>query len=334
MQAVVLTSPGSLDSLVLQQVPDPVPSAGEAVVRVHCAALNHRDLWIVRGKYAKIQTPVILGSDGAGVVEAVHDKEDSAWIGRHVIIDPSMDWGADSRAQGDGYSILGMPKNGTFAEKVCIPVSQIHEMPAHLNFKQAAALPLAGLTAFRALFTQGELGSGDRVLITGIGGGVAAMALAFAVAAGNDVAVSSRHEEKIEKAKDCGARMGVVISDPEVSAKVKAMGGFDLVIDGVGGPMIQPILNWTKPGGRIVVYGAEAGLPEAIDLRKIFWKQLTIRGSTMGTPQDFRKMLEFVNRHRIQPRVDTVWSMADVRLALERMGDALQMGKIVIHIQS
>ena len=172
----------------LTDVPPPVPKAGEAIVRLQAAALNRRDFWITKGLYPNVRVPATLGSDGAGRVTAVGPGGHEAWVDQEVIIDPSLAWGPDPRYQGADFHILGMPTDGTFAEEVVVPVSQLHRKPAHLTWEQAAALPLAGVTAFRALVSQGKLQRDQRVLITGIGGGVATHALQFARALGAEVA--------------------------------------------------------------------------------------------------------------------------------------------------
>ena len=168
----------------------PTPSAGEALVRIAAAALNHRDVYISHGQYPGIETPIILGSDGCGTVEAV-SGDGADWVGKEVIINPSLNWGDDPRVQGDDFSILGLPRSGTFAGYVTVPIENLAVKPPHLAAEAAAALPLAGVTAWRALMTRGAMRSGDRVLISGVGGGVALFALQFAVAGGAEVYVTS-----------------------------------------------------------------------------------------------------------------------------------------------
>ncbi|MDB6165815.1 MAG: NADPH:quinone reductase, partial [Lacunisphaera sp.] len=207
MNAILITEVKK--SVVFQQVPDPIPTAVRAIVRLKAAALNHRDLWIQLGLYAGIKLPVIPGSDGAGIVESVGDGADQSWVGREVIINPSLDWGHDDRAQGPQFRILGLPDSGTFAEKISIPATNLTPKPAHLSWQQAGALPLAGMTAWRALFTRAQLIGGERVLVTGVGGGAALFALQFAAAAGAEVWVTSGSPEKIARAQTLGAAGGV-----------------------------------------------------------------------------------------------------------------------------
>eukprot|EP00659_Diplonema_papillatum_P003273 gene3273-5132_t len=189
-------------------VPALLKGRHEALIRVHAAALNHRDNWMTMGLYPRMRFGGTLGSDGCGVVVAVSDDEDKEWLSKRVVLDPSVGWGVDIRAPVKGFSILGMPVDGTFAEFVKIPVANLRPAPAHLSDQQAASLPLAGGTAYRALITKGEAKAGDCVLVTGIGGGVALFALQFAVALGCRVYVTSSSDEKLKKAEGLGACCG------------------------------------------------------------------------------------------------------------------------------
>src|SRR5579872_7239867 len=196
MHALVLT--GKNEPILLQDRAIPQAAAGEAIVKVYAAALNHRDVWIQKGLYAGLKYPIVPGSDGAGVVESGGSED---WIGKEVIINPALHWGSSPTHQDqETFQILGLPDDGTFAEYVKVPVSSLVGKPAHLSFEEAAAIPLASATAYRALFTRAQLRPGEKVLITGIGGGVALAALVMAVAAGAHVYVSSSDEEKIAKA--------------------------------------------------------------------------------------------------------------------------------------
>jgi zinc-binding alcohol dehydrogenase/oxidoreductase len=206
MKALVLNAIKT--PLALEDHPAPSPAAGEAVVALKAAALNRRDYWITQGMYPGIMLPVVLGSDGAGVVASVGTNVDAAWQGREVIIDPGLDWGDSEAAQSTKFHILGLPRDGTFADQVVVPATQLHDKPLHLTWQEAAALPLAGVTAYRALFSQGGLQRGDALLITGIGGGVATFALQFAIAAGANVWVTSSSDEKIARAVALGAKGG------------------------------------------------------------------------------------------------------------------------------
>jgi zinc-binding alcohol dehydrogenase/oxidoreductase len=330
MNAAVFTA--LKQPIALQSVADPVAIPGSAVVRLKAAALNHRDLWIQVGLYANIKLPLIPGSDGAGVVESVGTDADKPWLGREVIINPSLDWGPDLRAQGPAFRILGMPDNGTFAEKISVPVVNLAPKPAHFSWEQAAALPLAGLTAWRALFTRARLQSGERVLITGVGGGVALFALQFAAAAGAEVWVTSGSPDKIARALSLGARGGMNYRDAgwAVALQQQAGGLFDVIVDSAGGEGFASLIELTRPGGRIVFFGATTGNPKGLDLRKCFFRQINVLGTTMGSPADFAGLTQFVATHRITPVVDRVFPLVAAEAALRHMEAGAQFGKIVL----
>lgn len=332
MRAVVLHRQGPPEELKVEELPDPVAPPGGAVVRLHGAALNHRDAWIRQGLYARIRLPAVLGSDGAGVVEAVGEGVDASWLGRRVVIDPNIDWGPDPRVQGPDYRILGMPDQGTLAERIAQPVARLHEVPAHLSVAEAAALPLAGVTAFRALATRGEPRPGDHVLVTGIGGGVATFALLFARALGCQVSVTSGSDEKLARARELGASWTANYRAPDWAKGLVKQAGRppDVIVDGAGGPGFNQLIAIAGPAARVVTYGATQGLPSEVDLRRIFFRQLDVRGSTMGTPADFAAMLALVARHQLRPVIDGVWPLAEAVEANRRLEQGGQLGKIVL----
>jgi zinc-binding alcohol dehydrogenase/oxidoreductase len=305
-----------------QEVEMPAEMPGRALVRLHAAALNHRDVYITQGLYAGITMPCILGSDGAG-----------EYLGRKVLIFPSLDWGDNPRAQGRQFRVLGMPDNGTFAEYISIPEAHVYDWPEHLTAVEAAALPLAGVTAWRTLFTRCQCIAGEKVLITGIGGGVALMALQFAIAAGAEVYVTSGSVEKLEKAVALGAKGGANYKEAGWDKQLKEMaGGFDVVIDSAGGPEFHRLLGLCQPGARIGMYGGTLGKMDGISPQLLFWKQISLLGATMGTAADFRQMLDFVVQHQLRPVVDSVWPMAKGGEAFERMAAGSQFGKITLDI--
>ncbi len=335
MNAVVLRELGQAAHVLrLEHVPDPAPGPGQAVVRLKAAALNHRDSWIRRGLYAGIKLPVILGSDGAGSVEAVGAGVDKAWIGRDVIVNPSLDWGPDPRAQGPHFRILGLPDDGTYAERVVVPAKNLFVKPSALSWTDAAAVPLAGLTAYRALVTRAAVARGDTVLVTGIGGGVATFALRFALHLGARVIVTSGSDGKIARAKALGATGGVNYHEEGWGKAVQALcdGGPDVIVDSAGHLAFPTLLDVAKPGARIVTFGATTGSPTTLEIRKIFWKQISILGSTMGTPDEFGAMLRLFDDGTLRPVVDQVFPLAETALAHERMDDAGQFGKLVLSI--
>jgi NADPH:quinone reductase-like Zn-dependent oxidoreductase len=320
MKSMVLD--GVEQPLVMKELPDLAAGDGETVVTLKAAALNHRDVWIQAGKYAGLKFPIILGSDGSGVLAN----------GSAVIINPSLDWGTQQRGFGPAFRILGLPNDGTFAQQVKVPSVNIAPKPAHLTHEQAAALPLAGLTAYRALFSRSNLQAGERVLITGIGAGTAQFALQFALAAGAQVHVTSGSDEKIAQAKALGAQGGANYTDPNWVQTLTAVGGFDVIIDSAGGDGFLQLIELAATGGRIAFFGATQGNPSKFELRRVFWKQVSLLGTTMGSPKDFADMTDFVARHKITPIVDQVVPLADANHAMQRMAKGQQTGKLVLSI--
>jgi len=329
MQAAVLE--GVEKPLVTRAVADPVPAPGWAVVRLQAAALNHRDLWIQRGRYPGLKFPIVPGSDGAGVVQAVGADGDREWVGRSVVINPGLDWGADPRAQGPQFRFLGLPENGTLAEAVAVPVANLAPRPGHLSAEQSAALPLAGLTAWRALFARGGLRAGETALITGVGGGVALCGLQFALATGATVFVTSGSAAKLARARELGAAGAANYHDANWAAQLQRQAGaFDLVLDSAMGEGLAPLIELTRRGGRIVFYGATTGNPPGFDARKVFFRQISLLGTTGGSPADFAAMLSMVETRNLVPVIDTVRPLSEGEAGLRRMESSAQFGKIVL----
>jgi zinc-binding alcohol dehydrogenase/oxidoreductase len=334
MRAIVLAALGVADSLRMEQRPDLRPGPDEAVVCLHAAALNRRDVFIRKGQYAGIKLPIILGSDGAGEVVDVGERVDSAWKARQVVIDPSLNWGPDERAQGSGFNILGLPVNGTYAEMVVVPAANLHPKAAHLSWEEAAAVPLASVTAYRALVTRARVQAGETVLITGIGGGVATTALVLARHLGAKVYVTSGHESKLDAARRLGAMGGVNHhKDDWVQSLIADIGSRpDVIVDGAGGETFNKARDALKPGGRLVSYGATLGPAQHVEVRRIFWKQLNVLGSTMGPPSDFAAMLKMYETGRLKPVIDKVFPLEQAGDAHIRLEAGDQFGKIVLRI--
>lgn len=332
MKAIVLHEKGEPENLKFEDWPDPTPGPNEVVVKLHAAALNHRDVWIRKGMYAGLKFPIVLGSDGAGEVVALGSDVPQELLGQAVVINPGMDWGSDPRVQHKNFKILGLPDDGTYAQFVKVAHEYCHAKPVGLTWEEAAALPLAGLTAYRAVVTRARVKADDNVLVTGIGGGVSAFALQIAKQLGANVFVTSGSEEKIERARELGADGGANYKLQDWAQMVVGMtdGGPDVVIDSVGGDTLAKCVDIIKPGGRIALYGATTGLPKTVDLRRIFWKQLDICGSTMGTQEEFAAMLKLYGEGGIKPVVDKVFPLADAAASHERMEEAGQFGKIVL----
>lgn len=330
MRALVLTRPGHIE---IMDVPKPVLATGEVLIKMKSAALNRRDEWIREGKYPEIKFGIILGSDGCGVVEEVYDEINTPWIGQEVVINPNNNWGEDAEVQSARYHILGMPSNGTFAEYIKVQVDRIQHKPVHLGHQQAAALPMGGLTSYRALFRKGHLREGQNVLITGFGGGVAQLAFLFALARGANVYVTTSSDEKLEKAIKLGAKGGYNYKrESNFKDLWKTKGGFDLILDSAGGDQVNSFIKILRPSGKLVFYGASNGLPSGIDLYRMFWKQLSLVGSTMGNDKEFVDMLQFVSDHKIVPLIDSIRPFDKIVSAFHEMSDRKRAGKMVIAI--
>lgn len=330
MQAVQLTETGAPDVLRLSEVADPTADPGTVVVRIKAAALNRRDVYLRKG-IAPSPLPVIPGSDGAGIVEAVGDGVTNVAVGDDVIILPSLAWGAHEAAPAPGFRILGGPDNGTYAELIGIPAENVFPKPTRLSWEQAAALPLAGLTAYRALHSRAHVQAGETVLILGIGGGVATFALHLAKAAGARVVVTSSSDDKLATAADLGADIGVNYTTAGWVDQVKAAtdGGVDVVIDSVGSTWPDSI-NSCRPGGRVVVFGGTGGAKAELMVRPVTAGQISLLGSTMGSPRDFAGLLDAVNSQTWVPVIDSVRPLAEAADAHTREEAGKHFGKLVL----
>ncbi|OLN23569.1 alcohol dehydrogenase [Domibacillus antri] len=333
MKAVLLHGTGGPEKVQYTDVERPVPGIGEVLVRLKNASLNRRDLFITYGLYPGMKLPSILGADGAGIVYAAGENVEGLSEGDEVVINPGMNWGSNLNCSAPDFHVLGMPADGTYAEYVKVPAESVYRKPAYLTWSEAAAIPLSALTAYRAIITRGELAEGDTVFIPGIGGGVALFALQIAAARGARVFVSSSSDEKIARAKEMGAAGGINYrSDQWVQELNKEMGGADVIIDGVGGAAFKDFVFLAKPGGKLVSFGATAGpVPEFV-LPRVFFKQLDIRGTTMGSPEEFADMLQFFEQHEIRPVIDKQFSLKDAVSALKYMEENRAFGKIVLDI--
>ncbi|QKG51566.1 zinc-binding dehydrogenase [Hymenobacter sp. BRD67] len=318
---------------VVREIPTPQPAAGEVLVKLRAAALNHRDVWIQKGQYAGIKLPCTLGADGSGEVAALGAGVEGWAVGAPVILYPGLEWGDSQQAQGRSFRVLGMPDPGTFAEYLALPARCLRPKPAHLSWEQAAALPLAGLTAYRAAFVRAQVQPGERVLVTGVGGGVAQIAAQLCAARGAQVWVTSGDEEKITRALalPLGLRGGISYKQANWGRTLtQSTGGFDVIIDSAGGEAFGALLDIAAPGGRIVFYGATLGNIPQLPPAKVFWKQLSILGSSMGSEQDFDAMLALVNEQQLVPIVDKVFPLAEGEAALRYLEAGQQLGKVVL----
>jgi zinc-binding alcohol dehydrogenase/oxidoreductase len=324
---------GKEHSLTVRDLTKPVPTEKQVLIRLQYAALNHRDLWIRSEQLNHFPDGIILGSDGSGVIESVGEEIDPGLEGLEVVINPSLRWGNNPVVQGDSFKILGFPDNGTFAEYIAIARDHVFEKPTHLSMVEAAAVPLSGLTAYRALFSKARLRPGEKVLVTGIGGATALSAMKFAIAFKGKVYVTSSSDEKLKKAIDLGAEGGFNYKESDwVDKANKQASGFDVIIDGAAGEQFHQLTEVAAPGARIVLYGRTAGAVGSVPPRNVFWKQLSILGTTMGTRDEFLSMLDFYERHQLHPVIAQQFPLHSLDEAMVKLESSDQFGKIILQI--
>jgi NADPH:quinone reductase-like Zn-dependent oxidoreductase len=328
VRAVRIHEDGGPEVLELEEAPDPVAGPGEVLVRLRASALNHLDVWIRKG-LPSVPKPRILGADGSGVVEALGQGVNGFEPGDRVVLNPGIEVG------GGRIHVLGEHGDGTNAELIAVPATNVHSIPDGLSFEEAAAFPLVFETAYRMLVTRAGLREGEWVLAWGIGGGVSTAALAIAKTLGAQVIVTSSSDAKLERARELGADATVNHATGDVKAAVQeATGGrgADIVIEHVGEATWATSLQVAAPGGRVTVCGATSGPNPPAALHRIWWKQLSILGSTMGTGEDFAGAYKLVAGGRARPVIDEVLPLEEIRVAHERLEAGEQLGKIVLTI--
>ena len=332
MNAIVLTETGAPGVLRLGTAPDPTAGPGEVVVSLRAAAVNRRDIYLRKG-VAPSPLPVIPGSDGAGVVHAVGAGVSGVGVDDEVIILPSLAWGGGETAPEQGFRILGGPDDGTYAERIAIPAANVFPKPSRYSWEEAAALPLAGLTAWRSLVSRARLTSGETVLIVGIGGGVATFALHLARAAGARVIVTSSSDEKIARAIELGAAGGInylTVEDWPAAAREMTGGrGVDVVVDSVGSTWSESIGS-VRPGGRVVVFGGTGGARVEVMVRPVTLGQVSLLGTTMGSPRDFAQLLAAAEVQDWRPVIDSVRPLDEAAAAHARIEAGEHFGKLVL----
>jgi zinc-binding alcohol dehydrogenase/oxidoreductase len=328
MKAAVLIRTGEpYEAFELRDVPDPEPGPGQVRVDLVAAALNRRDRWL---RIGDTDPPAILGSDGAGRVSAVGEGVTGLAEGDEVVIYPSLDWGGSEIAAGPDFRILGVPDQGTYAERIVLGAHQVRARPQRLSWEESAALPLAGLTAWRALVSHGEAGPEKTVLVPGAGGGVATFLVQIAAALGARVLVTSSSIAKIERAREIGAEGGADYTDPDWPDTI---GPIDVAVDSVGAVAWPGILDCLRPGGRLVSFGRTSGEDGRVDIARLFFSYWRIQGTTMGSPREFDALLEHVANSDWRPVVDSVFPLAEVAAAHERLDAPDRFGKIVLGIK-
>jgi len=334
MKAVRLTELGGPEKLHIADVAQPEPGPGGILVRIKRAAFNRRDVFITQNLYPGIVLPRTLGSDGCGEVAALGPDVSGPPVGTPVVIDPQIGWDDDPATLNKNGSILGMPQDGTFAQYVVVPAANVYAKPSGLSDDEAAALPLAGLTAYRATFTRGRITKDDVVLVPGVGSGVQTFVLLYAVHVGAKVVVTSGSDEKLERAKKLGAAAGInykTTPDWFKEARKLTDGGPSLIVDSTGGETLSRAIDIARLGARVVIYGGTHG-DAKIRPFSIFWKHLDVLGTSMGSPSDFKAMLALFEGGKLKPVVDRTFAMDDVAEAAEYLLKGEQFGKVVLAI--
>lgn len=329
MKAIIHEGKPGRAGLSFGEIEMPEPAAGEVRVKLKTAGLNHRDLFVLN-RHKPEDPALIIGSDGAGIIDAVGEGVTNVKAGDEVIINPGLGWKENSDAPPAGFEIVGLPFHGTFAEYIVIPAENAAPKPAYLTWEEAGVLSLAALTAYRALFTRGKLKAGMKVFIPGIGGGVATFLMQFAKAAGATVYVASRSEEKCQKALELGADKA--LNSSEDWSEALSGEKVDLVIESVGPATFNKSLGILRNGGTIVTFGSSSGDQLELNLRSLFYAQQNLLGSTMGSAEEYHEMLQFIEKHDIRPVLDQALPLEQFEQAFDKIDNAEQWGKIAFKI--
>ncbi|EEL22735.1 alcohol dehydrogenase [Bacillus toyonensis] len=329
MKAIIHQYKKGLEGLEYKILSELTPNAGEVKVKLKAAGLNHRDLFIINNR-KEMDIPLVIGSDGSGIVTEIGEGVSNTSLHTEVIINPSIGWDSIANVP-ELPEVLGGPKDGTFAEYVIVPAENVVEKPSYLTWEESGVLSLSALTAYRALFTKGRLKCGEHVLIPGISGGVATFSMLFAKAIGAKVSVTSRSENKRVIAEKYGADCSFNSSGNwEESLQGEKV---DLIIDSIGPATFLKYFDVLKPNGRIVNFGASSGEKIELPLRALFYNQIDIMGTSMGSREEFNEMIQFIKKHKIKPIMDKSFSLEEAVQALNRMEQGEQFGNIALRME-
>lgn len=344
MKAALIRSPGAIDNISIEHIEPPNVGQDDVLIDVYCAALNHLDLWLVEGEMPglELDSPMTLGADGAGIVAETGKHVDRVSVGERVVINAGLSCGdcehcrKGEQSQCDSFRLLGEHVDGTYAEQVAVPAENVAPLPTGFSFEEGAAFPLVFLTAWRMLVTRAGIQAGDSVLIHGIGGGVSGAALQIASNMGGKILVTSSSRSKLDQAEDLGAHHGIHYPSESISDRVKEITkgrGVDLVVENVGAETWETSQKCVRKGGRIVTCGATTGPAPRTNINRIFWKQISILGSTMGSHGDFDQLVEWMHTSGTRPIIDQTYPLEDIHDAERRLQKGNQFGKIVLEIQ-
>lgn len=310
-----------------------MPEVGpdEVLVKIKAAALNHRELWITKGLYPGMRLPCILGADGAGMIHDTGSDVDPKLKGKEVIIYPGRSWGPKQSAPDKAFRVLGMPDAGTFAEYISVHKDLVFPKPSHFSWEEAAAIPVAGLTAWRALYYYGNIQSGDKVLITGIGGGVAQIGLTLALSFGAEVYVTSSSPDKIQKAIKRGAKAGVNYKDFDWPDQLKELAGtIDLVLDSSPREVFDGYFRFLQRGAKVIAYGSQGSRKTTINISKFFLRHIQFIGTAMGSPEDFKNLLNYIEEQKLTPTIHSTYPFEETIEALKFLEAGNQIGKVIV----
>lgn len=340
MKAVVIRAPGGLEQLEYREVPEPRPGAGEVVVRLKAAALNHLDIWVRQGGVDGVPGfPHICGSDGAGEVVAVGAGVTAPAVGARVVLDPWIVCGecpaclAGETNRCPGLRVIGAQTPGTYAEAVRVPARNVLPIPRGLSELEAAAVPLVFGTAWQMLIERARLGPGETCLVLAAGSGIGSAAIQIARLAGARVIAAASSRSKLQRARELGADETINYLKEDFAAQARRLTdgrGVDVVVEHVGPATFTQSLRALAPGGRLVTCGATTGATAAFDLRSLYRRQLAILGSSGGTRRDLLRVLQLLGEGRLRPVIDVLCALKDAALAQERMLAREQFGKIVL----
>ena len=342
MKAITIMGQGGIDKVQYRDVEPPRIGAREVLIESRAAALNHLDLFVRNNlETFKLAPPHIAGADGAGVVAEVGAEVRTVKAGDRVLINPGLSCQscefcyAGEQSLCMRFGIMGESCPGTFAEYFKVPPENVHPIPEGMSWEEAAAFPLVYMTAWRMLISKAQIKPGEDILILGIGGGVSTAALQIAKALGLRAIVTSSSDDKLQKAKNLGADVGINYKTQDFAREVRDLTqrrGVDIVVDSVGGDSYAKSLACLRKGGRLVTCGATAGPRPQTDLQRIFWNQLSVFGSTMGNMREFAEMLNFVRQRGLRPAIDQVFPLSEGAQAMARMEEGKQCGKIVLKV--
>ncbi len=329
MKAIVHEGEG-LAGVSYRDFEEPVVQANMVKIKLKAGGMNRRDLLVTKN-HKPDEPPLIMGSEGAGLVEEVGEGVTNFAPGDEVMISSSIGWKENSDAPPSTFKILCNPDHGTFAEYIVVPETILEKKPAYLSWEEAAVLPLAGLTAYRAMFTRGKVKSTDTILLPGIGSGVLTYILKFAKAIGARVIVTSRHEEKLQKAVELGADVAIPTnSDWKEELKNETV---DIVFESVGRATLNKSIGAVRKGGTIVTFGATTEDEVTIDIRNFFYGQYNLLGSTLGSHEEFVEMVAFAEKHQIKPVLDRTFKMEEYKEAFEYLRDSQNFGKLAFTME-